>query len=112
MSQEIKAQKGDLVRVHYVGKFQGGKVFDTSMEKEAIKAGIYNPSRDYKPLSVTIGTGQVIPGFEEALVGMRINEEKEVVIPPSKGYGVKGNHPLSGKTLVFRIKMVEIKRKS
>jgi FKBP-type peptidyl-prolyl cis-trans isomerase FkpA len=110
MSQEIKAQKGDLVRVHYVGKFQGGRVFDTSMEKEAIKAGIYNPSRDYKPLSVIIGKGQVIPGFEEALIGMRLNEEKEVIIPPSKGYGAKGNHPLAGKTLVFRIKMVEIKR--
>ncbi|MDI9644761.1 MAG: FKBP-type peptidyl-prolyl cis-trans isomerase, partial [Candidatus Verstraetearchaeota archaeon] len=91
-------------------KFQGGKVFDTSMQKEAMKAGIYSPSRDYKPLVVKIGASQVIKGFEDALVGMRVNEEKEVVVPPEKGYGAKGNHPLSGKTLIFKIKMIEIKR--
>ena len=109
MSQEMKVQKGDVVRVHYLGKFQGGKVFDTSMLKEAEKAGLFNPSRDYKPLQVKVGAGQVIPGFEEALIGMNVNEEKEVIIPPAKAYGVKGNHPLAGKTLIFKLKMVEIK---
>jgi len=110
MSQDIKVQKGDTVRVHYLGKFQGGKVFDTSMLKEAQKSGLFNPSRDYKPLQVKIGAGQVIQGFEEALLGMRVNEEKEVVIPPAKAYGMKGTHPLAGKTLIFKLKLVEIKR--
>jgi peptidylprolyl isomerase len=110
MSQDIKVQKGDTVRVHYLGKFQGGKVFDTSMLKEAQKSGLFNPSRDYKPLQVKIGAGQVIQGFEEALLGMRVNEEKEVAIPPAKAYGMKGTHPLAGKTLIFKLKIVEIKR--
>lgn len=109
MSSEIKIKKGDTVRVHYIGKFQGGKVFDTSMMKEAQKAGLYNPSRDYKPLQVKVGAGQVIQGFEEALIGMKVNEEKEVAIPPSKAYGIKGSHPLAGKTLVFKLKIIEIK---
>jgi len=110
MSQALTVQKGDTVRVHYLGKFQGGKVFDTSMIKEAQKAGLYNPSRDYKPLQVKIGAGQVIPGFEEALIGMKVNDEKEVSIPPAKAYGTKGSHPLAGKTLTFKLKLVEIKR--
>jgi len=110
MSQDIKVQKGDTVRVHYLGKFQGGKIFDTSMLKEAQKSGLFNPSRDYKPLQVKIGAGQVIQGFEEALLGMRVNEEKEVAIPPAKAYGMKGTHPLAGKTLIFKLKLVEIKR--
>ncbi len=110
MSQEIKVQKGDTVGVHYIGRFQGGKVFDTSMAKEAQRTGIYTPSRDYKPLQVKVGAGQVIAGFEEALLGMKVNEEKEVVIPPAKAYGEKGKHPLAGKTLVFRLKVTSIKR--
>ena len=55
---QLKAQKGDTVFVHYLGRFPGGKVFDTSMEKEAIAARLYNRARDYKPLQVTLGTGK------------------------------------------------------
>jgi FKBP-type peptidyl-prolyl cis-trans isomerase len=46
MSQELKVQKGNIVGVHYIGKFQGGKIFDTSMRKVAENAGMFNPSRD------------------------------------------------------------------
>ena len=107
---QLKAQKGDTVFVHYLGRFPGGKVFDTSMEKEAIAARLYNRARDYKPLQVTLGTGKVIPGFEEALIGMKVNDEKEVTIPPEKAYGKTGNHPLAGKTLQFRLRVTNIKR--
>ena len=110
VSAQIQAQKGDTVYVHYVGRYPGGKVFDTSMEKEATNAGIHNPSRDYKPLQVTLGAGQVIQGFEEALMGMKVNEEKEVVIPPEKAYGKSGKHPLAGKTLQFKLRVTNIKR--
>ena len=105
-----KAQKGDTVYVHYVGRFPGGKTFDTSLEKEAIAAGLHNRARDYKPLQVTLGTGKVIPGFEEALIGMKVNEEKEVTIPPEKAYGKTGNHSLAGKTLQFKLRVTNIKR--
>lgn len=110
MSLELKAQKGDTVSVHYIGKFPGGKIFDTSMEKEAKNAGLYNAAREYKPLMVVLGTGKVIQGFDEALMGMKVNEEKEVVIPPEKAYGRSGNHPMAGKTLQFKLRVTNIKR--
>ena len=106
----VRAKVGDTVFVHYIGRFPGGKVFDTSMEKEAIKAGAYNRSREYKPLQVELGKGNVIKGFEEALIGMAINEEKDVTIPPSKAYGERGNHPLAGKTLQFKLRVTNIKQ--
>jgi len=107
---EITAQNGDTVSVHYVGKFPGGKVFDTSMKSEAIKSGLFSPARDYKPLQVVVGKHQVISGFEEALLGMKINETKEVTLPPEKAYGRSGRHPMSGKTLQFKLLVTNIKR--
>jgi peptidylprolyl isomerase len=107
---EISVQNGDIVSVHYVGKFPGGKVFDTSMKAEAVKSGLFNPARDYKPLQVTIGAHQVIPGFEEALAGMKVNETKEVTLAPEKAYGKTGRHPMAGKTLQFRLLVTSIKR--
>lgn len=106
----LSAQNGDTVSVHYVGKFPGGKVFDTSMKAEAEKAGIFNRARDYKPLQVVLGAHQVIPGFEEALVGMKVNETKEVTIPPEKAYGKTGRHQMAGKTLQFRLLVTNVKR--
>ncbi len=107
---DLKAQKGDTVFVHYLGRYPGGKVFDTSMEKEARNAGLFNPARDYKPLQVVLGKAQVIQGFEEALTGMKMNEEKDVTIPPEKAYGKTGKHPMAGKTLQFKLKVTNIKR--
>jgi peptidylprolyl isomerase len=110
MSIELKAQKGDTVSVHYIGKFPGGKIFDTSMEKEAKSAGLYSAARDYHPLMVILGTGKVIQGFDEALMGMKVNEEKEIVIPPEKAYGRSGTHPMAGKTLQFKLRVTNIRR--
>jgi len=106
----ISAQNGDTISVHYVGKFPGGKVFDTSMRSEAEKSGLFSPARDYKPLQVVLGAHNVIQGFEEALVGMKINETREVTIPPEKAYGKVGRHPMSGKTLQFKLLVTNIKR--
>jgi FKBP-type peptidyl-prolyl cis-trans isomerase 2 len=108
----VTAQKGDVVSVHYVGRFLGGKVFDTSMKSEALKVGLFNPARDYKPLQVTLGAHQVISGFEEALVGMRVNETKEITLPPEKAYGRTGRHPMAGKTLQFKLLVTNINRRS
>jgi len=107
---DISAQNGDTVSVHYLGKFPGGKVFDTSMKAEAVKAGLFSPARDYKPLQVVLGAHQVISGFEEALVGMKVNESKEVMLPPEKAYGKSGRHPMAGKTLQFKLLVTSIKR--
>lgn len=80
------------------------------MKSEAMKAGLYNPARDYRPLQVVLGAHQVIQGFEEALLGMRVNEEKEVVLPPEKAYGKSGSHPMAGKTLQFRLLVTSIRK--
>ena len=91
-------------------QFPGGKVFDTSMKSEAVKAGLYSPAREYGPLQVVLGAHQVISGFEEALVGMKVNETKEVVLPPEKAYGKSGRHPMAGKTLQFKLLVTSIKK--
>ena len=106
----VSAQNGDTVSVHYIGRFPGGKVFDTSMKAEATKAGLFSPARDYKPLQVVLGQHQVISGFEEALVGMRVNETKEITLPPEKAYGRAGRHPMAGKTLQFKLLVTNIKK--
>ncbi len=67
------AKNGDTVRVHYTGRFDDGEVFDTSEGGE--------------PLEFKLGTGQVIPGFEQAILGMRVGEEKRVEIEPDDAYG-------------------------
>ncbi len=107
---ESAAQKGDTISVHYIGKFPGGKVFDTSMKAEAVKAGLFSPARDYKPLQVVLGAHQVISGFEEALMGMKVNETKEITLPPEKAYGRTGSHPMAGKTLQFKLLVTNIKK--
>ena len=107
---ELTAQEGDTVTVHNVGRLPGGKVLDTSKRAEAVKAGLFNLARDYKPLQVVLGRHQVISGFEEALVGMKVNETKEVTLPPEKAYGRSGNHPMAGKTLQFKLLVTNIKK--
>ncbi len=67
------ASDGDTVSVHYTGTLEDGTVFDTSRERE--------------PLEFTLGEGQLIPGFEEAVRGMRVGQVKTVAIPEEDAYG-------------------------
>jgi len=67
------AKKGDTVKVHYTAKLEDGSVFDTSREDE--------------PLKFIIGEGHMIPGFEDAVVGMSQGEKKTVKIESEKAYG-------------------------
>lgn len=145
--QNAVVEKGDTVSVYYTGKFTDGEVFDSNVGKE--------------PFTFTVGSGQVIPGFDNAVLGMKVGEEKTVTITPDQGYGerddrfvfqypidklpddikknlkvgdtlymnteqgpipvkvvaiegatvtIDANHPLAGKTLVFDIKVVDIKK--
>lgn len=68
-----QANQGDTVKVHYTGRLDDGTVFDTSSGRE--------------PLEFTIGTGQIIAGFEEAVVGMNTGESKTTMIPADAAYG-------------------------
>lgn len=81
------AKEGDKVEVKYVGSLEDGKVFDTSIKEVAIANGMYNPKRSYSDLKFTLGKGQMIKGFDEAVIGMRLGDEKTVIVPPEKAYG-------------------------
>ncbi len=84
---EDTVESGDTVKVNYTGKFENGEIFDSSIEESVKDSENYNPQRSYEPLAVQIGAKQVIEGFENALLGMKKSEEKEVTIPPEEGYG-------------------------
>ncbi|HWQ47350.1 MAG TPA: peptidylprolyl isomerase [Methanosarcina sp.] len=84
-SREVKS--GDTVKVDYTGKLENGTVFDTSKEDVAKQAGIYVDGREYAPLTFVVGSGQVIQGFDEGVIGMKVGEEKTLTIPPEKAYG-------------------------
>lgn len=79
-------QKGDNVAVDYVGTLDNGTVFDTSLKAEAEKAGL-QLREEYAPLEFTVGAGQMIAGFDSAVVGMKVGEEKKVRLEPSEAYG-------------------------
>jgi len=71
MSEAVKS--GDTISVHYTGKFENDVVFDSSEGRT--------------PLKFTVGKGQLIPGFDTAVAGMKVGEKKTVIIAPEDGYG-------------------------
>jgi peptidylprolyl isomerase len=68
-----QAKHGDTVKVQYTGKLEDGTVFDTSIDRD--------------PLQFTVGEGQLIPGFEQAVAGMNPGESKTTKVPADKAYG-------------------------
>lgn len=82
-------EPGDTVEIEYVGRRADGEIFDTSDRILAQQEGLTgeNPDRVYQPLTVDIGDDSVIPGLQEALVGMEEGERSTVTIPPEQAYG-------------------------
>jgi len=68
-----QAQVGDMVKVHYTGRLTDGTTFDTSLERD--------------PLEFTLGEGELIAGFEQAVLGMATGESKTTTIPADQAYG-------------------------
>jgi FKBP-type peptidyl-prolyl cis-trans isomerase 2 len=68
-----QAQLGDTVQVHYTGRLTDGTVFDSSQQRE--------------PLEFTLGQGQLIPGFEQVVLGMAPGESRTATIPSAQAYG-------------------------
>lgn len=137
-----KVKNGDFVQLHYTGSLEDGTVFDTSLDRE--------------PLEFQVGGGGIIAGFNDAVINMEVDTEKDVTLAPDQAYGdlrddlkrefpnsmlgdhqvevgqelkfaspqgpltgkvlavepdkfvVDFNHPLAGKTLLFKIKLVGI----
>ena len=79
---------GDTIEADYVGTLEDGTVFDSSLEEFAKKTKNYTPGgREYKPLSFTVGAGQMIKGFDAGVVGMKLGEKKTLVLAPADAYG-------------------------
>ena len=68
-----QVKENDTVKVHYTGKLKNGQVFDSSEGRE--------------PLEFTLGQGMLIPGFERAVIDMKVNDKKTVDIPMNEAYG-------------------------
>ena len=92
-----EAVPGKTLSVHYTGKLENGKVFDSSVGKD--------------PLTFTLGAGQMIPGFEQGVTGMKVGGKRTVTIPPSLGYGEQGAGDAvpPNSTLIFELELVDVK---
>ena len=98
-SKEPGAKAGDVVWVHYTGKLQSNnEQFDSSVGG--------------KPFKLTLGQGEVIAGWDEGLVGMKVGEKRQLVIPAALGYKEQGSPPKipPNATLVFDVEMIGIAR--
>ncbi len=87
---------GDTVTVNYVGTLTNGTKFDSSFDHG-------------QPFTFRVGAGQVIAGWDQGLVGMRVGGKRRLTIPPSLGYGSRQNGPIPpNATLLFEIDLVSI----
>ncbi|XP_059594127.1 peptidyl-prolyl cis-trans isomerase FKBP15-1 isoform X2 [Vitis vinifera] len=87
-SCDIQAHKGDKVKVHYRGKLTDGTVFDSSFERG-------------DPIEFELGSGQVIKGWDQGLLGMCVGEKRKLKIPAKLGYGAQGSPPKIPGTFFF-----------
>jgi len=86
---------GDTVKVNYIGRLDDGRVFDTSLWDVASNNALYPKSLSftlraqsaYTPLQFTVGSGSLIEGFDQGVLGMSVGETKVITVPPDEGYG-------------------------
>jgi peptidylprolyl isomerase len=93
-----EAKAGDEVTVQYVGvNYKSGKEFDSSWSRN-------------EPFTFALGVGQVIPGWDQGVAGMKVGGRRELIIPPELAYGEAGSPPAIGpnETLVFVIDLLEV----
>eukprot|EP01111_Echinosteliopsis_oligospora_P013612 TRINITY_DN491_c0_g1_i1.p1 TRINITY_DN491_c0_g1~~TRINITY_DN491_c0_g1_i1.p1 ORF type:complete len:134 (-),score=36.90 TRINITY_DN491_c0_g1_i1:27-428(-) len=95
-----KTQIGDTLKIHYTGTLEDGTEFDSSVGRGT-------------PFSFKLGTGSVIKGWDQGLVGMCIGEKRRLKIPSSLGYGDRGAPPKipGGATLIFETELIDIEPK-
>lgn len=92
-----EAKKGDTITVNYVGTLTDGKKFDSSYDRE-------------ESFSFTLGAGEVIEGWDEGVVGMKVGGKRKLIIPGAMAYGDYGRPPVipPNATLIFEVELVSI----
>ena len=105
MTEEMISKAGDTLTVNYVGTLEDGTKFDSSIDRG-------------QPFTFVVGIGQVIRGWDEGMLGMKIGEKKHLVIPGEKAYGANGIPDGRGgyiippnATLIFDVELLKIDRK-
>lgn len=91
------SKEGDLLEVHYTGTLANGTKFDSSLDRN-------------EPFSFTLGAQEVISGWDQGLVGMKIGEKRKLTIPPSLGYGdqAMGETIPANSVLIFEVELLSI----
>lgn len=94
--QEAKA--GDMAVVHYTGWLKDGEKFDSSKDRN-------------EPFQFMLGAGQVIKGWDEGVVGMKIGGTRKLIIPPALGYGARGAGRVipPNATLTFEVDLLDLR---
>jgi FKBP-type peptidyl-prolyl cis-trans isomerase len=91
------AKKGDKITLHFVGTLGDGGVFDSSRERN-------------RPFQFWVGEGQVVPGLDQGLLGMKEGELRRVTIPPALGYGLEAKpHIPPNSTLTFEVELLDVR---
>jgi peptidylprolyl isomerase len=95
----IQPTAGDKVSVHYVGTLPDGTKFDSSRDRG-------------EPFSFSIGTGQVIKGWDEGIALLHVGDKAILTIPPDLGYGAQAQGPIpANSTLIFEVELMDVKAK-
>ncbi len=91
-----EAKNGDTVEVHYTGTLTDGSKFDSSLDRGS-------------PFSFKLGAGQVIAGWDQGIVGMKVGEKRRLTIPPDLGYGARRTEKIPpNSTLIFEVELLKI----
>ncbi len=91
-----EAASGQKVKVHYTGTLTDGTKFDSSVDRG-------------QPFEFTLGVGQVIKGWDQGVVGMKVGGKRKLVIPPDLGYGPQANGKIpANSTLVFEVELLSV----
>jgi FKBP-type peptidyl-prolyl cis-trans isomerase len=92
-----EAKAGDTVTVHYVGRLEDGKKFDSSLDRN-------------KPLTFDLGRRKVIRGWDEGIAGMREGGIRKLIIPPELAYGEGGDEVIPpNSTLIFEVQLLKVR---
>lgn len=106
-----KPNAGEMVSVNYTGKLLNGSVFDSSYEEVAREEGTYNERREYGPIEIPIGEGNVIKGWDEGIMLLKEGTKARLYIPSTLAYGPRANGDKipANSTLIFDVELVEVK---